>query len=122
MGKFLLECGMGVDLHGQDLTKASKKAVQHAISNSCMCGLSDALKNAGANSRVVINVTIGAPRPEEVDTEVVASALVNGMEAHVQVVKGGLTTNGVYWPSLGDRDETVEICVAAVEVNVVAGE
>ena len=122
MGKFLLECGMGVDLHGQNLTKASKKAVQHAISNSCMGGLADAQKNFGGKCKVLSNVTIGAPRPEEVDTEVVASALVKGMEAHVQVVKGGLTTSGVYWPAYGDKDDTVDICVAAVEVNVVADE
>ena len=30
---------MGIDQHGQDPTNAARKAVEDAISRSCLCGL-----------------------------------------------------------------------------------
>lgn len=41
--KFIVEFGMGTDFHGQDVTKAAKKAVKDAVSRSCLCGLEDVL-------------------------------------------------------------------------------
>ena len=43
MRKFIVEFGMGTDLHGQDVNKAAKKAVKDAVSRSCLCGLQDVL-------------------------------------------------------------------------------
>lgn len=37
MKKFIVEFGMGTDFHGQDVTKAAKKAVKDAVSRSCLC-------------------------------------------------------------------------------------
>ena len=41
--KYIVEIGMGADLHGQDVTKAGRKAVKDAISHSCLCGLQEIL-------------------------------------------------------------------------------
>ena len=43
MKRFLVEFAMGTDLHGQNVTKAACKAVRNAISNCCLCGISDCL-------------------------------------------------------------------------------
>ena len=52
MGRFIIELGMGADLHGQDVTKAAKKAVEDAISMSCLCGLREVLGIGNLNDGV----------------------------------------------------------------------
>lgn len=37
--KFIVEMGMGIDQHGQDLTNAAPKAVGDAIPGKCLWGL-----------------------------------------------------------------------------------
>ena len=37
--RFVLEFGTGIDLHGEDNTKAACRAVKDAVSRSCLCGL-----------------------------------------------------------------------------------
>ena len=39
--KFIIQLGMGVDQHGQDVTKAAQKAIKNAISNNCLVGLTE---------------------------------------------------------------------------------
>jgi adenylate kinase len=39
--RFIVEIGMGVDFHGQDVTKAAVKAAKDAISRSCLVGLNE---------------------------------------------------------------------------------
>ena len=41
MKKYIVELGLGSDFHGQDVTKAAKKAAKDAISHSCLCGLEE---------------------------------------------------------------------------------
>ena len=43
MKRFLVEFAMGTVLHGQNVTKAACKAVRNAISNCCLCGITDCL-------------------------------------------------------------------------------
>ena len=43
MRRYLIEFGMGMDFHGQDVSKAAVKAAKNAISNSCLCGLQEVL-------------------------------------------------------------------------------
>ena len=66
MRRYLIEFGMGMDFHGQDVSKAAVKAAKNAISNSCLCGLQEVLGMEDLN-QVKIKVTIAAPRPEEID-------------------------------------------------------
>ena len=71
MRRYLIEFGMGMDFHGQDVSKAAVKAAKNAISNSCLCGLQEVLGMEDLN-QVKIKVTIAAPRPEEIDCQQVA--------------------------------------------------
>ena len=42
--RYLLEVGTGIDLHGEDETKAAQRAVKDAISHASMIGLREILK------------------------------------------------------------------------------
>ena len=116
MRRYLIEFGMGMDFHGQDVSKAAVKAAKNAISNSCLCGLQEVLGMEDLN-QVKIKVTIAAPRPEEIDCQQVAECFPSG-SVTVQAVDGGLHFPGLYLPQFGDRDDSIEVAVAAVEVVV----
>ena len=113
MRRYLIEFGMGMDFHGQDVSKAAVKAAKNAISNS---GLQEVLGMEDLN-QVKIKVTIAAPRPEEIDCQQVAECFPIG-SVTVQSVDGGLHFPGLYLPQFGDRDDSIEVAVAAVEVVV----
>ena len=82
----LVEMGMGVDLRGQDYTKAAQRAVWDAIGHNSLGFLG--VIGGGARS-MYVDVTIGVPRPEGVDSEAVLSVLPHGT-GRINVVQGGL--------------------------------
>ena len=116
MGRYIIEFGMGTDFHGQDVSKAAAKAVKDAVSRSCLCGLSEVLRLEDLN-QVKITVTVAVPRPEEVNPKLVAECLPIG-SAEVRAVNGGLHLPGLYLPQFGDKDDSIEVAVAAVEVEI----
>lgn len=99
MKKFIVEFGMGTDFHGQDVTKAARKAVRDAVSRSCLCGLEDVLGLTDFTRQVHIVATVAVPRPEEVDCAAVAEELPVGT-VEVRPVKGGLDGGGPVHPGL----------------------
>ena len=110
--KFIVEFGLGTDFHGQDVTKAAKKAAKDAISRSCLCGLEEDFKR-----QVFIRATVAVTRPEEVRCEEVAEVFPVGT-VEVVAVNGGLRCDGLCIPAFGDCDKSIEAAVAAVEVYV----
>lgn len=72
--RFILEFGMGVDFHGQDVNRAAEKAVLDAISRSCLCGLQEILDIDDFNEQVAVNVTLSVSRPEEIDEDRIKNA------------------------------------------------
>ena len=52
--RYVVEFGMGLDIHGQDAGKAAQKAVKDAVSRSCLCGLSEVLGLRDFNEEVFI--------------------------------------------------------------------
>lgn len=106
-----VELGMGVDLHGRDVTKASVRAVKDAIGRNYLPGMRRLL-DEGAG-RMVVRVTLAAPEGIGApDADAVRAALPYG-EVTVTVVPGGMLAPD----GLGDEGG---ICVvnAAVEVGV----
>lgn len=104
--RVILELGTGNDLHGGDYTKAAVRAVEDAIHHSSLTMIRT-LDIDPADMR--ISITIGAQRPDEIDTEKVAAALPYG-KVSVQAVRGGLDVPDEV---LGD---VAVIASAAVEV------
>jgi len=95
--RYLLENGTGVDLHGKDETKAAQRAVKDAISHSSMIGLGSLFKIDSfeeLEEALMVDVTIAAPNPENIDGEAVLSVLPEG-KRRINIIKGGMM-----WPPM----------------------
>ena len=112
---------MGTDQHGHDndCTNAAIKAIKNAISNNCLCGLSEIcdFKEPKDINRMMVHVKIGAPYPDKIDEKEVLKAIPFG-EKSIEVVRGGLIAEGVMIKELGDTSSQIIICNAAVTVSV----
>ena len=119
MDRFVIEIGMGIDFHGQDVTRAAVKAAKDAISRSCLIGLEEVCGFSQDNfdENVLIDVTIGVTRPDEVDKEEVIKCFPVG-KVSVRTVYGGLKTEGLYFANFGDKDDSIEVAVASVSVKI----
>lgn len=113
MRRFVIEFGIGADLHGGDVTKAARKAVQDAMSHCCLCGIDEVLHLKNFND-VHVKMKVGCPYPERVKQEELAHLIPFG-ETAIEVVNGGLTTQGMHVASLGGGDQIV---VAVVSLTV----
>lgn len=86
MKRMVLEIGMGTDIRGADYTKAAVRALKDALWHNSFSlpvalGLDiDAME---------VEVHIGVPRPDKVNTDKVLAVLPHGT-GRVRVVEGGL--------------------------------
>jgi len=90
--RYLVEAGTGIDLHGEDATKAAQRAVKDAISHSSMVGLGQLFKIKSFSEieeALMVDVTVAAPDPEKVDGDAVLATLPEG-KRRITVVKGGM--------------------------------
>ena len=83
---YVLEFGMGVDVHGQDGTTAAIRAVSDAIRHSSLPFFRDVRARGGT---MLVDVTVGVPDPASVDVERVKKELPHG-EVTVRPVQVGL--------------------------------
>ena len=100
--KYILELGTGVDLHGEDETKAAQRAVKDAISHSSMVGLGQLFKIGSfkeMSEALMVDVTIATPNPEKIDGDAVLSILPEG-NRRINVIKGGMR-----WPDQSTSEE-----------------
>ena len=90
--RYIVEVGTGIDLHGEDETKAAQRAVKDAISHCSMVGLGQ-LFSVGSFSELeealMVDVTVATPNPESVDEAAVLSVLPEGRR-RLTAVKGGI--------------------------------
>ena len=106
--RVILEMGAGNDLHGSDYTKASIRAVEDALHHSSL----SMLRTLGIDKKdVVVNVTIGVQKPEQVDIEAVRAILPVG-SVSVSAVFGGLDVPD------DNREVPAVIASAAVDVRL----
>jgi uncharacterized protein (TIGR02058 family) len=85
-GPQVLEFGLGVDLHGEDCTKAACRAVFDALRHSSLPLLREI---RARNGEMLVDVTVAVPDPAAVDLEAVKRELPHG-EVSVRAVSGGL--------------------------------
>jgi len=83
---YVLEFGMGVDVHGLDATRAACRAVSDAIRHSSLPFFRDVRDNGG---KMLVDVTVAVPDPASVNVDVVRRELPHG-EVTVRAVSGGL--------------------------------
>ena len=96
---YVLEFGMGVDVHGEDSTTAACRAVSDAIRHSSLPFFRDVRDRGG---RMLVDVTVGVPNPGSVDVDRVRKELPHG-EVTIRPVEGGLRVPG---------SDTLLACVA----------
>ena len=84
--RMVLEIGMGTDIRGADPTKAAVRALRDALWHNSL-SIANAL---GIDTDAMqVEVTIGVPHPEQVNTKEVLAVLPHGTGT-VTVVDGGL--------------------------------
>jgi uncharacterized protein (TIGR02058 family) len=84
--RMVLQIGMGTDIRGTDYTKAAVRALRDALWHN---SLSIANAVGLPTDSMQVEVTIGVPRPDQVDTAQVLAVLPHGTGT-VNVVEGGL--------------------------------
>lgn len=85
--RMALELGMGTDIRGSDSTKAAVRALKDALWRN---SLSIAPALGLPREAMHVEVHIGVPRPETVDTAAVLAVLPYG-KGTVKVTEGGLS-------------------------------
>jgi uncharacterized protein (TIGR02058 family) len=115
---YFIELGMGVDLHGQNITKACIRAVKNAIHHNSMPGLRSVLPHHDINN-MKVNVRLAIPcDADKLDIEQVKKVLPYG-QVSVEVISGGmLTTSGVVLPDKEDKNDLIYVVNASVEVGI----
>lgn len=111
--RYIVELGMGADLHGGNVTEAAVRAIKDATSKSCLCGISDILGKDGRDMHV--HVRLGCTRPDKLDKEAILAAVPLG-SAELEIVEGGLEVRGLHVPTLGEGDKIV-VVIAALTVS-----
>ena len=106
----ILEMGLGIDLHGGDYTKAAQRAVWNAVHQSSLMFLG--LLGPDTSREMIVEVTLGIPKPEAVDADAVLSVLPHG-KGVLNAVQGGLEIE----PREGSGDRTI-MANAAIVVKV----
>jgi uncharacterized protein (TIGR02058 family) len=103
--RIVLEIGMGTDIRGTDPTKAAVRALRDALWHN---SLSIAKALGQDTDSMQVEVTIGVPQPDRVDTDAVLAVLPHGTGT-VSVVEGGLQI-----PNDEGTDSTLVASAAAV--------
>lgn len=103
--RIVLEIGMGTDIRGTDHTKAAVRALKDALWHNSL-GIADIVGVPTDSMRV--EVTIGVPKPDQVDTAQVLAVLPHGTGS-VTCVEGGLEI-----PNPARADATLIANAAAV--------
>ncbi|WP_333842308.1 Lin0512 family protein [Pelomicrobium sp.] len=114
---YLIELGMGIDQHGQDVTAAAIRAIEDAIRRNAMPGLK-ALLPGGDFRAMEVEVTLALPCDwDKLDVERVRQALPYG-RVTVRTVDGGMrVSSGTVLPEKGDTSDLMIVVNAAVKVG-----
>lgn len=84
--RMVLQIGMGTDIRGMDYTKAAVRALRDALWHNSL-SVADAV--GLPVDAMQVEVTIGVPRPDRVDSDAVLAVLPHGTGT-VHIVEGGL--------------------------------
>ena len=108
--RMVLQIGMGTDIRGADYTKAAVRALRDALWHNSL-SVADALgQHVDA---MQVEVTIGVPHPERVDTAAVLAILPHGTGT-ITVVEGGLEIPN----DAGTNSTVIANAAAIVRLNI----
>ncbi|ELK48831.1 Lin0512 family protein [Halobacillus sp. BAB-2008] len=112
-----IQTGMGTDVHGQDVTKASVRAIKNAIHTNSMPGIHTVLPEQSLDN-MKIKVKLAVPCDhDKLDHDAVKQAIPYG-DVTIEVMEGGmLTSSGILLKDKEDKNDLMYIVNAAVEVG-----
>ncbi|GGB46214.1 hypothetical protein F3157_08530 [Virgibacillus dakarensis] len=112
-----IQTGTGLDVHGQDVTTASQRAVEDAIHYNSMPGIAKMLPDENLEN-MKVNVKLAIPADhDKLDEEKIKMMIPYGTVT-VEVVDGGMaTTSGIFLEDQQDKNDLMYIVNAAVEVG-----
>lgn len=112
-----IQTGTGTDVHGQNITKASVRAIQNAIHSNSMPGIKSVLPGESLdNMKVNVNLALPCDK-DKLDFEEVKAAIPYG-DVHIELMDGGmLTRSGIFLEDKEDKNDLMYIVNAAVEVG-----
>lgn len=113
-----IQTGMGIDVHGQNITKAATRAVKNAIWANSMPGIEKSLPEQRLEN-MKVNVRLAVPLDqEELDIEKIKEAIPYGTVEDVDITDGGMaTSSGIILEDENDENDLMYIVNAAVEVG-----
>ena len=114
--RFIVEIGSGIDLHGENATKAACRAVRDAVSRSCLCGLLEIVKLQELDD-VQVEILVASPKPQEVDLEQVMAEVPIGRKT-ARAVEGGMTAQGLCVAQFAPKCDRILVANAAITVYV----
>ena len=114
--RFIVEIGTGIDIHGEDATKAACRAVKDAVSRSCLCGLLEILELQNLED-VLVDILVASPNPDQIDLEQVMAEVPIGSKA-ARAVEGGMTAQGLCVPRFAPQCDQIMVANAAVTVFI----
>ena len=118
--RLTIEIGTGIDLHGQDPTKAAIRAVKDAIARSCLCALREILHITNPEE-VCVDVAVASPITEGIDETAVLATLPFGRKSFT-VNQGGMLVPGLFVEKYGDKTDEILVINAAVTVSIEGAE
>ncbi|SFB30351.1 conserved hypothetical protein [Lentibacillus halodurans] len=112
-----IQTGSGIDVHGQNITKASVRAVEDAIYSNSMPGIEQRLPD-GQLENMKVNVRLAVPLDrDQLDINQVKDAIPYGAVT-TDVTDGGMaTSSGIMLEDKDDENDLMYIVNAAVEVG-----
>lgn len=111
--RYLIEIGIGVDMHGGDMTRSAVKAVKDAMSHCCMAGVRE-IHGAGP-ADIALHIKICCPRPEELDLEALRQPVDFYDDVEIVPARGGAEERGLCVPEMG-AGSTLVAAVAVITV------
>jgi uncharacterized protein (TIGR02058 family) len=114
--RFIVELGTGVDLHGEDPTKAACRAVRDAVSRSCLCGIVEILGIQDLNA-VEVEIVVAVPGADQIDLDRVMAEAPIGRKS-VRAVEGGMKAKGLCVAQFASACDQIVVANAAITVFV----
>lgn len=112
-GRYLIEIGTGVDMHGGDMTGAALKAIRDAMSHCCMAGVRE-IHGKGPDD-IALRIKVCCPKPEELDLKALREPVRFYEDVEIVPAQGGASERGLHVAEMGEG-ETLTVAVAIITV------
>lgn len=112
--RYIIELGTGIDLKGQDVTKAAVRAVRDAVGRSHLCGLIEIFGLSNLED-MHVKLEVAAPYTDQVRQEEILAAIPYGRK-EINVTLGGMIACGLALP--GEDPAQAQVLVVNVCLTV----